>query len=520
MSPASFLFGPSRPCPAGRLLAALALSLSGPASHAAVFDDVSARAQQLAAGTFHAEPVAPKVIHDGVAQVNGLTYDQARDIRFRPDKALWRDENLPFEVMFFHPGFFNTETVKMNEVGADGKSRPVPFDPALFDYGHNAAPAPGQFKGFTGFRVHYAINRPDHKDEVIVFLGASYFRAVGKDQRYGLSARGLAIDTVGGKGPEEFPRFTEFWLEKPQPGAKSLVIEALLDSASVTGAYRFVVTPGTDTVVDVQSRLFLRRGVSTLGLAPLTSMFFSGENQPRAGDFRPEVHDSDGLSVDGGTGEWIWRPLTNPASVFTTSFSLPSLKGFGLMQRDRSFADYQDTEARYELRPSAWIEPTGDWGPGRLELVELPTPDETNDNAVAYWVPQAQPLPGHPYTFSYRMHWQGPQAQRPPGAWVTQTRVGRSYAKLAKDERQLMVDFDGPSLRALPDDAEVKASVTPNDNAEVLQSTVYHNDGDGSWRLALRIRQRHDDQPVELRAYLQHGQDILSETWSYALPPR
>ncbi|HEX4510007.1 MAG TPA: glucan biosynthesis protein G, partial [Burkholderiaceae bacterium] len=469
---------------------------------------------------FHAEPVAPKVIRGGVAEVNGMTYDQARDIRFRPDKALWRDEKLPFEVAFFHPGFFNTETVKIHEVEPDGQDRPVAFDTALFDYGHNAPPAPGQFKGFAGFRVHYAINRADHKDEVVVFLGASYFRAVGKDQRYGLSARGLAIDTVGGKSGEEFPRFTEFWLEKPAAGATALVIEALLDSASVTGAYRFVVTPGTDTLIDVQARLFARRGVGTLGLAPLTSMFFSGENQPRAGDFRPEVHDSDGLSIESGTGEWIWRPLTNPSSVFTTSFALASPKGFGLMQRDRSFADYQDTEARYELRPSAWIEPAGDWGQGRIELVELSTPDETNDNAVAYWVPQALPQPGKPYEFSYRMRWQGAQQQHPPGAWVTQTRVGRSYANLAKDERQLMVDFDGPALRVLAGDAPVKAVITPNGNAEVLQSTVYHNEGDGSWRLALRIRQRREDQPVELRGYLENGHDILSETWSYVIPPR
>jgi glucans biosynthesis protein len=364
------------------------------------------------------------------------------------------------------------------------------------------------------------MNRPDHKDEVIVFLGASYFRAVGKDQRYGLSSRGLAIDTVGGAGPEEFPRFTEFWLERPKADASSLVIDALLDSPSVTGAYRFVVTPGADTVVDVQARLFMRKGVTTLGIAPLTSMFLSGENQPRTGDFRPEVHDSDGLMVESGTGEWLWRPLSNPRQVFTTSFSLPSVKGFGLMQRDHAFTSYEDTEARYELRPSAWITPQGDWGPGRVELVQLNTIDETNDNIVAYWVPQHVPAPGQPLDFAYRMRWQGQREQLPPGAWATQTRIGRSYATLGPDEQQVIVDFEGPALAGLPADANVKAVVTPGENAEVLESTVYRNEANGSWRLALRVKQRRADQPVELRAFLQNGNDILSETWSHVIPPR
>jgi glucans biosynthesis protein len=503
---------------ARRALAAAALAAASLPACAALFDDVAAKAAELGKTPYRAAIVAARP--EAAKASATLTYDQYRDIRFRPDHALWRAQNLPFEVMFFHPGFVHTETVKINEVGADGVVRPVAFDPALFDYGHNPTPAPGSFSGYAGFRVHAAMNRPDHKDEVIVFLGASYFRAVGKDQRYGLSSRGLAIDTVGGTGPEEFPRFTEFWLERPKADASSLVIDALLDSPSVTGAYRFVVTPGADTVVDVQARLFMRKGVTTLGIAPLTSMFLSGENQPRPGDFRPEVHDSDGLMVETGTGEWLWRPLSNPRQVFTTSFSMPSLKGFGLMQRDHAFTSYEDTEARYELRPSAWITPEGDWGPGRVELVQLNTIDETNDNIVAYWVPQHVPAPGQPLDFAYRMRWQGQSEQLPPGAWATQTRIGRSYATLAPDEQQVIVDFDGPALAGLAADANVKAVVTPGANAEVLESTVYRNEANGSWRLALRVKQRRADQPVELRAFLQHGNDILSETWSHVIPPR
>ena len=496
------------------LLVCAAFAFASAPACAALFDDVGAQARQLAEKPFVAEakPAAP-------AASDALTYDQYRDIRFRPDHSLWRDQKLPFEVQFFHPGFVNTETVKIHEVAADGVARELPFDTANFDYGHNKAPSKALASGYSGFRVHFPINNAAHKDEVIVFQGASYFRAIGKDQRYGLSARGLAVDTVGAAG-EEFPRFTEFWLDKPDANATSLTITALMDSKSLTGVYRFVVTPGAETVVDVQSRLYLRKNVTTLGVAPLTSMFFSGENQPQPGDFRPEVHDSDGLMVQTGTGEWLWRPLSNPKRILTTSFAMPSVKGFGLMQRDRSYANYEDDEARYELRPSAWITPVGDWGPGRVELVQLNTVDETNDNIVAYWVPAKLPAPGQPLDLSYRLQWQGNAQQHPPGAWAVQSRSGRSFATLGKGEEQMIVDFAGPALAALPADAEVKAVVTGAANVDVVSTNCYRNEANGTWRVAIRFKQRQADEPVELRAFLQHGNDILSETWTHVIPPR
>jgi periplasmic glucans biosynthesis protein len=270
----------------------------------------------------------------------------------------------------------------------------------------------------------------------------------------------------------------------------------------------------------VQSRLYLRKDVKTLGIAPLTSMFFSGENQPQPGDFRPEVHDSDGLMVQTGSGEWLWRPLSNPKHALTTSFAMPSLKGFGLMQRDRAYTSYEDDEARYELRPSAWITPVGDWGPGRVELVQLNTIDETNDNIVAYWVPAKLPAPGQPLDLSYRMRWQGNDEQHPPGAWATQSRSGRSFATLGKGEEQVIVDFTGPSLTSLPEGAQVKAIVTGVANVDVVSTNCYRNDANGTWRVAIRFRQRNANEPVELRAFLQHGNDILSETWTHVIPPR
>ena len=360
----------------------LLLALHSHPAEAFGFDDVAAQAQRLAQRPYRGPT------RKAPAELQALNYDQYRDVRFRPDHALWRPEKLPYEVMFFHlGGEFQTVPVRINEITPRG-ARHIPYASADFDYGKNKlSPQSWGDVGFAGFRVHYPMNEGAYKDELLVFQGASYFRALGKGQRYGLSARGLAIDTVGGQA-EEFPRFTEFWLERPGASAEPLTFYALLDSPRASGAYQFVVHPGEETRMDVRARLFLRGDVATLGVAPLTSMFFFGENQPHRTDFRPEVHDSDGLMVATGDGEWIWRPLIDPKQTLTTSFSMPKLRGFGLMQRDRNFGSYEDSEARYELRPSAWIEPVGDWGPGRVELVQLHTPDETNDNIVAYWVPE------------------------------------------------------------------------------------------------------------------------------------
>ena len=496
------------------LLSVLLCALHGDPVRAFGFDDVAVRAKLQAEAPYRSVSRKPP------AELQALNYDQYRDIRFRPDHALWRSENLPFELMFFHLGKYQTESVRINEITSQGV-RHIPYVSADFNYGKNKlSPQTWGDVGFAGFRAHYPLNRGAYKDEVVVFLGASYFRALGAGLHYGLSARGLAIDTVGGHG-EEFPRFTEFWIVRPAANATTLTVYALLDSPRASGAYQFDVQPGTETVIDVHARMFLRATVATLGIAPLTSMFAFGVNQPHRADFRPEVHDSDGLMVATGDGEWLWRPLLNPRQTLTTSFSMRKLRGFGLMQRDRNFGSYEDSEARYELRPSAWIEPVGSWGAGRVELVELNTPDETNDNIVAYWVPDPLPANGQPLDIAYRLHWQGTQQmQRPPGAWVTQTRVGRGFAELPEDEQQFVVDFTGPSLAALPADATVKAVVTAPSNGQIVESNAYRVEATGAWRMTVRVKQLNPGQPTELRGFLQSDTNVLTETWSNILPAR
>lgn len=498
------------------LRAVVALAVTLLASHAGAFgfDDVVKRATELAEKPYVAPPAsAPR------GGLQDLTYDQYRDIRFRPDQAIWRDRNLPFELQMFHTGFYYTQPVRISEI-VGGTAREIRFESDLFDYGKNAVdPKALRGVGFAGFRVHFPINGPKYKDEVLVFQGASYFRALGKEQRYGLSARGLAVDTALASG-EEFPAFVEFWIERPAANAKELTIYGLLDSRRVTGAYAFVLRPGTETVMSVKARLYLRENVSKLGLAPLTSMFLFGENQaspPR--DYRPEVHDSDVLLIQSGTGEWLMRPLVNPRRLLVTSFAMTNPAGFGLMQRDRQFENYQDLEARYELRPSAWIEPVGQWGAGRVELVQIPTPNETNDNIVAYWVPDAPPRPRTPYDFEYRLRWQKDQDTRPPLAWVTQTRRGHGYSQLPDPSVGFVIDFDGPSLKKLPVGATIESVVNVDGNGEIVENHPYRNDVTGGYRLRLRVKPIDPKKPVELRAFLRAGNTTLSSTWSYILPP-
>lgn len=491
----------------------LMLLLPAAESLAFGFADVAAKAKKLAASSYS------KPAKNLPSSLETLTYDQYRDIRFKPDKSTWRNAHLPFELAFFHQGLYFGSPVKINEI--TGKTvQEIRFDPKLFDYGANTLnPKDLGGLGFAGFRVHYPINTSKYKDEVAVFLGASYFRAVGKGQLYGLSARGLAIDTALNSG-EEFPQFTEFWIERPQASAKELTIYALLDSPRVSGAYRFIVKPGVETAVDVKTQLYLRENVSKLGIAPLTSMYYFGENhRPNIDDYRPEVHDSDGLSIQSGTGEWIWRPLVNPKRLLITSFNVNNPQGFGLQQRDRKFGSYEDLEAHYQRRPGAWIEPKGNWGSGRVELVQIPTPDETNDNIVAYWVPETLPRPGTPIDMEYRLLWQKDTERRPPLSWVSQTRRGHGFRRKADDSIALFIDFDGPALKNLDKDATVDATVTVDGNAKVLETTTYPNEMTGGWRTAIRFRRTDEKKPVELRAYLHTNNTTLSETWSYILPP-
>ena len=494
------------------VLAFLAVSGGRAAAAGFGFDDVIGKARKAASEPYR-DPKGE--VPDWLLKI---TYDQWRDIRFRPELALWRDRKLPFQVQFFHPGLYFDRTVAISVVAADGV-HPVAFSPSQFDYGKsNLASKVPQNLGFAGFRLHYPIKTRDYWDEVIVFLGASYFRAVGKDNVFGLSARGVAIDTAESWG-EEFPWFREFWLVTPAPTAKELTVYALLDSQSLTGAYRFVIDPGEQTTVAVDCRLFLRREVRKIGIAPLTSMFFHGENTVRSfSDFRPEAHDSDGLLMSLANSEWVWRPIDNPKTLNVNGFQMENPKGFGILQRDRDFDHYQDLETLAERRPSVWIAPREDWGAGRVELVQIPTNDDTNDNVVAYWVPAKGPKPGEPAAFAYTMSWHTDDPSRPPGGRTLATRRDNGTGK---DTQRFVLDFVGKRLTAIPPDRVLRGVVTViggDEAAEIVDQTVTHNPFTNGWRLTFQVRPKKRE-PIELRAFLDMGGETLTETWSSVILP-
>ncbi len=441
--------------------------------------------------------------------LKSLDYQDYRAIRFDPERALWRGLGLGFTVEFFHRGFLYNDRVEVYQV-SDGRAQPILYSSDLFSFG-KAPPPSRPDLGFAGFRIHAPINRADYYDEVCAFLGASYFRAVAKGQGYGLSARGLAIKTADSAG-EEFPVFKTFWIEKPGSGSTSIVVHALLDSPSASGAFRFTIRPGEATVFDTEMALYPRVDIAQPGIAPLTSMFFFDAND-RAGydDYRAAVHDSDGLLLATGRDEQLWRPLNNPRELQFSSFADDNPRGFGLMQRKRSFFDYQDLEARYEKRPSLWVEPIGNWGPGGVDLVEIPSSREVNDNIVAFWRPHDPLKAMGEYLMSYRLHW----CWSAPGASgkvaeIAQTRCGLSWDQ---KRRLFVIDAAGPRLKQMPAGASPTLDATAAGGK--LQNLVAQPNQDlGGWRMSFELAPVHDA-TVELHARLLADGQPITETWMY-----
>lgn len=466
------------------------------------------------AGTAYDDRVPP--IPD---QIKNLSYDQHRDIRFRRDQGPWYNQRKPFEIQFFHLGSIFLSPVLVNEI-VDGKVEPLSYNPAYFDFGKNhISPEALNNLGFAGFRIHAKLNSPTYYDELVSFLGASYFRALGKGQKYGLSARGLAIDTALQSG-EEFPVFKEFWIERPARGDKNIRVYALLDSKSATGAYKFVITPGTNTTMDVEAYLYPRKAIAKLGVAPLTSMYLFGENtKNRFDDHRPEVHDSDGLLVHNGRGEWLWRPLDNSKYLRISSFEDFNPQGFGLMQRDQNPRHYLDFEAEYEKRPSVWVQPQGEWGKGVVQLVEIPSIQEIHDNVVAYWVPHEPIEPGREYAFKYRLNWCTSLPEEPGIAKVidTYTGIGGVSGMLETDKRKFVINFS--RLKHLKKDIkdgliipEVSASEGKIKGIHLMYNPLTKG-------ATIYTDFAPNGKTSELRAVLKKDGKEISEVWSYQWLP-
>ncbi len=479
----------------------------------AKFEEIKSQARELATKPYadHRKKL-PKWLRD-------MNYDGMRNIRFNHDMAIWRRERLPFQIHFFHPGCIQNDQIKIHLVDGDN-DQVLPFDQQMFRYDNGVE---SEYLGpetmFSGFRIHYPLNRPEYLDELIVFQGATYFRALAKGLNYGISSRTIAVNTAG-EQPEEFPLFRDIWIFRPDRSDHSITVMGLFDGPSLSGAAEFIVTPELVTYVDVRVSIFSRdKEVKNYGISPLTSMFwFGGNSQYKWGDFRPEVHDSDGLLIHKNQDRWVWRPLTNDGRLKKSFFQCAAMKGFGLLQRNRNFFDYKDIEAKYDNRPSVWVESSGNWQDGFVELIEIPTHTEYNDNIVAFWKPSSPLPPNSNIEFKYRQTWFGDEKVIPPHGKVVSTALSNPPPGLPPLSKRFIVEFTWPDMDADVKSGQIKDTVTAS-NGTISNKTGIYNSYEKRWRLFFDVTAEKPNEPVELVAYLSKDDKVLTEYWTYQWYP-
>jgi glucans biosynthesis protein len=457
------------------------------------------RARALAAEPFAApEPAVPESLLD-------MSASEYRGIRFREDRRLFVDPPSGFAVELLHSGFVYNLPVEMFVI-ADGLARKLAYDPALFTFDGVDPPEPGTLLEFAGFRALTGLERADVLQAFALYAGASYFQAISKGQRFGLSARGIAIGTGEAEG-EEFPFFRAHWLEPPGDGR--MVVHSLLDGPSATGAFRFTLRPGDVTQIDVEATIFARADIAHVGLAPMTSMFlFDAKERAEHDDFRPAVHDSDGLALWNGAAERLWRPLHAPRLLQISYFSDAGPKGFGLIQRERRFSEYEDLAAAFHKRPSLWVEPIGDWGRGHVVLVEIPTTDEVHDNIVAYWRPEAPVTAGSEFSLTYRLSWPWDAPDLGGRLRVVRTLIGAG----GDERRRFVIDFAGDVQNRVPASA-VTLGIKTNPGT-VQESEVAENPETAGLRVSFELDPE-GAESVEMRLDLRSGERTIAETWIY-----
>lgn len=443
----------------------------------------------------------PVDLPDGLGQ---LSLDAAAQIRLQPQHMVWAGEQRGFAIEPLHRGsvFSNPVSIFVIE---DGVVRRIGFDKSRFDYGRVPVPAAQADLGFSGFRLHVG---GEKLVEAAIFQGATFFRAIARGQVFGAVARSLVLRPGEQRG-EEIPFFRAFWIERPGPAATSLTVHGLIDSDSATAAVRMTLRPGDVTINDIELTLFARTQLDNVGFGGMMGGFLFGPQRRRVFDeVRPAVHEVSGLQMRTGADEWLYRPLNNPEQLQVSAFMDNNPKGFGLVQRERDYNAYQDDDQRFELRPSVWIEPLGDWGSGTVQLLEVPTDSEINDNIICHWRPRQAIAAGSETTVSYRQFWCWQTPENPPVAMVRSVRQGRGTQGR---RRRFFVDFEGDTLAdsALAQNVKVLLSATPG---------VIHNTRLVPYpeRRTMRVSFELDpgaDASCELRLQLEAAARPVSETW-------
>jgi glucans biosynthesis protein len=465
------------------------------------------------AGALASSPYQP-ITNRTPSSLAELTYEQYQAIHFNPAKTLWRTEGLPFQVQFFPPGQFHKQALIIHEL--DGTQiRPIPFRADYF-VGFTNREALLAAGGYAGFRV---IDARHNLAEIAVFLDATYFRMAGPRQVYGASVRAVALNTALGHD-EEFPAFREFWLRRPRKGDREFVLYGLLDGPSLAGAARMIIRYGRETVTEVKAAFFPRQSVKEFGLAPITSMFLHGKNgRAPSRDFRPEVHDSDGLLIHNARGEWLWQALAPVQMIRVNSFMDRDPHGFGLVQRERRFDCYQDLVAAFQDRPTVWIKPAAGWGQGTVELVQIPTDTEFQDNITAFWVPAHPPAPGGALDLDYEIVWTREEVSPRSLGHVVASRIGRVLVEPPKNPPNLrfVVDFGGPAVESIPANEKLAAAIEYGNEVKFVTDTLLKNQFNQTWRLVIEIAD--PGKAVDLRACLKRRGQPITETWTFTWQP-
>ncbi len=501
----------------GNASSAFAAQLKFGPAKAFSYAGLTSRARELAAKAY----VPPKKAVQEI--VDQIGYEQHGKIKFRPDHALFSDDKGVYPITFFPVGKYFPKSVKMLAVDGD-KAAEVLYEPEYFDMPSDSpAQKLPEDTGFAGFQIREVKTRPDWtKQDWVAFLGASYFRAIGSLNEYGLSARGVAIDTASPTA-EEFPDFTEFYLQPASAEKQPVVVYALLDGPSISGAYKFTIRRTDGVVIDVECNLFVRKDIAKLGISPMTSMYwYSKYDKSYQLEWREGAHDSDGLAMWTGAGERIWRPLVNPPGPSTSAFVDDNPRGFGLMQRNRDPKEFLDRYLNYERRPSLWVEPIGGWGQGAFHLVEFPTDHEDFDNVGCFWVPKQPVKAGQALEFRYRMHWNADEPNPPTNlARPIATRIGRGgfpYSRANPPEsKRMVIEFAGGPLDTFPKDRTPEALISASRgviSSIFLETTTWNN----AWRLQFDVKAE-GPEPVDIRAFLRDGETALTETWMFKLHP-
>jgi len=439
-----------------------------------------------------------------------IEYEKYSEIRFKPEYTFWR-ENSKFHMQFFPQGYIYQESIKINEVWEDYQT-PIFYQGSYFSIPHGInIDKFNELSGFSGLKLLYPINSENVHEEFAVFQGSSYFRIISKGQIYGLSARGIAINT-GLQTPEEFPIFSEFWIEKPKPKSEKVIVHSHLVGNSIEGYYKFTLYPGEVSKAEVTFESIIKRDIEKIGIAPLTSMFWYGESSTSLNPPYPESHDSDGLLIQDDQ-TFIWIPLENPKKPTTTIFKVKKLKGFGLMQRDREFSSYEDPRYEYHKRPSAWVEPVNseNWENGYISLYRIPTRDDLMDNIIVFYSPEKLPTKGDNIKFSYNIKMIDKLKLDDDFAEVVSTKIIQN-----KDKNLIsfFIDFKGLDLKNF-EEKDYKFNLEGEDY-EVLECLLNPINNLDKLRVSIKLSQKNKNiTSSTISGFISEDSKIKSEVWKY-----